>query len=655
MQFKSGMLGACIVVVALLCSVIAGFTLGVEDRDKEVLRYDTITDVTGQFNANRSPYYADYTPSQNYTGYTPATVGFTETSVANPYRITIQPGVETVNTINLDTVTGVQTASNTYAEPYLINPEYLSVKAFLESQGVNVRSIDTARIDLVIPPNRIGTQPGETEYGVLNNWVQTNMNLPTTNTKWNTGGGAANQNYNFYTNMLDPGVVTPTTTSDFQFLLGRDIQYTMVDGFGFPAFNYEQTALPGGGSTYITTDMLQDYAMWLEIDSSGTVVCKETINGNTSVKYTKDYGSCYITWSDYITQRPTKATGNVGIFPVIYLRYLPQPITHTVKLSTVTNGVYAYMKIGDGVSLNDGINTTTWMNEHTNGVIDVLFRLNSMDGYNYNVTCAGADVNVSTNGSTVVVNGTDIGAWTEFLLRFDCISKTVSAIPVTSFGNFQEFTLSDTAIPITATVTDANTDRMVVSRANGSVSPTWSVASTTVWMDTYGTVMVNPTIDLRSYFPENLNPYLGLKFNNLSVIGQSVTINGTTYPVESGSYITVDDEQIPLKGLTVYYTPGGVSIASGNVSVDVGEVTDTSVSLGGSWYFLSDALNGSFKHVKEIDWDVGHWATTYPQTVIIFLGLLISCLLVAKHFNKVHTMDYIIVAFAGLIGLLVVA
>ena len=652
MKFKSGMLGACIVVVALLCSVIAGFTLGVEDREESVLKYNTITDVTGQFSASRSPYYADYTPSQNYTGYTPGSVSFTETSVANPYRITVEPGTTSVTDIDLTNIAGTQSASNTYAEPSLINPEYITVKALLEGQGVNIALLDYARIDLFIPPDTVGsTNPNET-YGVLSNWVQANPNAPSGNSKWDTGGGSSTNNYSFDTNLLREGVLTPSSVTDYKILLGREVDYLMKDGVGYPTFRAIDYYDGNGHLQYVTASEMESYACWLEIDSNGTVVCKETVRGVTSVRFTKDYGSCYLTWSDYVTGKPRM--GGAGVMQQVYLNYMPGTITHNIKLTTTINGDYAYMKIGDGVGLESGYNTTSWANSYTNGSVDILFRLESMTGYDFNVFCAGATVNVSTNGSTVLVNSDDMGAWSTFMLRFNCQTKEVSFIPVTSFGSFQEYTLSDTSVPVDATITDDNTTGFTITRAGGSVTPKWSVGSTTVWMDTYGIVMVNPSVDLRSYFPSDLNPYLGLEFSNVSVVGDSITINGETYPVENGSYITVNDKQLNLKGLTVYYTPDGVQIGNGSTKIDVGAVADTTVSLAGSWYFLTNALNGSYQSVTQIDWDVGHWATTYPQTVIIFLGLLIGSLLVAKHYNKVGTMDYIVVVFAGLIGLLVV-
>lgn len=109
MQFKSGMLGACIVVLALFGTILSGFFLGVEPATREVTKYDYITDVTGLFDVTQSPEYVEYSPSSNYVGYTPPlTVDYSPSSTVNSYRYIVANGT---------TATSSYTARNTSSYP----------------------------------------------------------------------------------------------------------------------------------------------------------------------------------------------------------------------------------------------------------------------------------------------------------------------------------------------------------------------------------------------------------------------------------------------------------------------------------------------------------------------------------------------------------
>lgn len=94
MRFKSGMLGVCIVVLAMLGSVLGGFILGIESSTRPTTDYEYVTDVTGLFDITETPEYVEYSPSSNLIGYTPSdAVQFSESSTVNPYRYVKQDGV----------------------------------------------------------------------------------------------------------------------------------------------------------------------------------------------------------------------------------------------------------------------------------------------------------------------------------------------------------------------------------------------------------------------------------------------------------------------------------------------------------------------------------------------------------------------------------
>ena len=95
MRFKSGMLGCCVVVLALLGTILGGFVLGIEQSTRETTTYDYVTDVTGLFDITDAPEYVSYSPSSNLVGYSPSSaINYSSSSTVNSYRYIVQEGVE---------------------------------------------------------------------------------------------------------------------------------------------------------------------------------------------------------------------------------------------------------------------------------------------------------------------------------------------------------------------------------------------------------------------------------------------------------------------------------------------------------------------------------------------------------------------------------
>lgn len=648
MGFRNGMLGACIVTVALLCTVLAGFMMDVEETDRQVLDYRQITDVTGQFNSSQSPYFLDYTPSENYTGYTYDTFDFVVSGNANPYRVETARGTTTTQTVDLTTLSNTQTGSHLYMAQKMWKPTYISVKALLEELGYNYHDYDKIRIDLYDGSTTWRPYLSNTYVHMAENWVQTGPGTPKYNEDTYTSSDYLHTSeYSGY------GTATNTVR-------GNQITHYTKDGYGNFMFNVNQPFENMDTSTY---------ALWLETLRDGTVVCYESMNGETSVKYSIDYSQAMIDWSDYVSDWPHNTI--ISPYGSAYKYYLYggtvaaenylqewQP-THNIKLTLTENSVYAYMNVSEGVGLKEGVDSTTWMNTHTNGDINILFKLNDLNGYDFNVSCAGASVNVRTNGTTLFINNRDMGAWTTFLLSFNAQKGIIGFQPVSAFSNFQVYTAGAVTNITNASMTADSTDSFTVTRTNGSPTPRWSVTSTTVWLNTYNVVMIDPSINLRSYFPASEQPILRLNFNSFSVIGDSITINNVTYPVTDGA-ITVSTETayetIPIRGLNITWdsTDNTIALDNGKMSIDLGESVSDTVSLGGVWYFIANAYEGYLTTEKAVEWDAGHWVATFEQAIVIFLALLGAGLLIGHKSGKVKSLDYIVVIFAALIGLLVV-
>lgn len=110
---KNGMLGMCVLTVAVGLSIFATVLMSADVNESTVTKYDYLTDVTGLFPVDTSPQYFDYDLSQNYTGYyTDDTVvgnnnywggaTFTRSPTVNNYPVVFEP--DELATIRVDDI-----------------------------------------------------------------------------------------------------------------------------------------------------------------------------------------------------------------------------------------------------------------------------------------------------------------------------------------------------------------------------------------------------------------------------------------------------------------------------------------------------------------------------------------------------------------------
>lgn len=69
MEFKSGMLGCCIIMLMLGASIFGTILISADANTYDVTKYRFETEVTGLFPVDNSPEFMDYDLSRNYTGY----------------------------------------------------------------------------------------------------------------------------------------------------------------------------------------------------------------------------------------------------------------------------------------------------------------------------------------------------------------------------------------------------------------------------------------------------------------------------------------------------------------------------------------------------------------------------------------------------------
>ena len=113
MNFRNGYLGACIVILGIIITIVSSYALSIEISDEEVTKYSYVTDLNGLFDSQQSPTYIEYSPSTNYTGYytdqsivfdgkmTFGGVDYNPSELPNAYRLNLMPENYDTGTLNL--------------------------------------------------------------------------------------------------------------------------------------------------------------------------------------------------------------------------------------------------------------------------------------------------------------------------------------------------------------------------------------------------------------------------------------------------------------------------------------------------------------------------------------------------------------------------
>lgn len=332
----------------------------------------------------------------------------------------------------------------------------------------------------------------------------------------------------------------------------------------------------------------------------------------------------------------------------------PHPFLNLEITSQTSTGTPVYMDPTKGINIKStNLGNVTWNNEYENGMIKILFRaVETFQSYHNEFTISGNDVAVDyTDGKfSVSLNGgdpVDIGRWRNIVLDLNLENGTLTIIPVRTFNSYTNVELDTTNIPIGELVNSTTTNTIVWKPTPNSFR--FNIYSTDVFLDTYGAVMVNPSLDVQQYFTQ-LNNFYRLQLKGFTVVGDSLTINGIT-GTTSGQNVTFNDQILSLKNLDVTYADGKVTVGDGNISVDLGEIQNTVISGMGTWYFTSQ-LDRGFTETKQIyTWDWGDFILNNTQFCVIFIGLIVAGLIAGRRVSSFGVGDYAIMGIAVIIAL----
>lgn len=351
------------------------------------------------------------------------------------------------------------------------------------------------------------------------------------------------------------------------------------------------------------------------------------------------------------------------------------PVTDSFTVSNNTNNItifYNYSKITKYVDIRYGVSarpgeTVKWSNEYSNGIMDLMIHMDDLNEtyYNkwdliYNPSPATPIPNTDKNTieithnageSTIitlisykieddteipVITTIDIGKeWASFNLHIDATLGTVSAqlIPSANWSNFQEWS-SLMEMPIGTFAMTGDIESMQIFSQNSKEPFKFQVNSTDVFLDTYGVIIINGSINILDWYPNN--EHFKMKFSKTSAVGNSVTLGDTRYDVTNDK-ITINDPNddrnisIDVKDMILEYEYSegiwNLTVSSDKTSGEVNiTVPNTLVSLNGAWYFTCKYYTVTEETVKENIWEPIK-GVAYGLSGIILIMLALNIIL----------------------------
>lgn len=332
---------------------------------------------------------------------------------------------------------------------------------------------------------------------------------------------------------------------------------------------------------------------------------------------------------------------------------------------------YAYADPTKGVVLHTPF--TEWSNGYKNNEINITVTKQNWSNNDLTVSAGTSSITIerrSAGGLYVTVNKYDgttetrnMGNWYSAQVTINASEGWVAVTPIAGTGmpNFtRAVDLGDTTVFWNNWYNEGDIETLTFSTTDTSMR--WAVTETSVFLNTYGIVMNNPSIDVTEYFPE-MDEWR-LNFFSFALIGDSMTVNNQTFPVNTATQtITVTGENgntVSGELTNVYITQADnhtyFNFANSNKTVDLGETVSNTVSFGGLWYFTTGLFEVTQGTEKFYDWHLdGNLHATIPQICLMFIGILIAALILCKAILRMEigAIDWIILICAAVISLIV--
>ena len=610
MRYDNGMLGMCISVLAIVGMILAGFALSVNQSERVVTGYEYVTDVSGLFDYSQDPQYVAYNPAANWTGfYTTDSdvtdgIDFEVSGSANNFPIK-QPST----VISTTTVTG-EWDTWTHAHP----------------PGTSDQSDVTDATHYYITDDQRTSGEGNTAYinyvtVIMLSSIIEGLSLPDA---WDSA------TIEFPAGSIIVAPQSAWTSREVQTNPGNPIP-TYITAWFLPYSTYS-------GISSLTID--RESGLVSAYGSSGLV---DTFNLST-LTVSFNAGDVY-------------ASHGVGL----------TNLSNSMTVTAYDAPTPIYLDTNRGVTLSTS--PVNWSNGYPTGSMDVLFRVpDTGTAYTNTISVpltSGPDgesvgtvnvyIAVASSGRVLVTisdgsneQTVDIGQWRNFMLSMDFIGGSYSVTPVSSFATFNDYTLSGNTRTF---------DMITLTGTAGTV--TWEytdsslllgVVNTTVFMNTYGVVMTDPSLAITEYFPELAD--VRLNFYSFALYGSSITINGQTFTVDDSAMITIPDGGThTLTNIYITFEDHTyITFANDGYTADLGSTTTDLISFSGNWYFTTGLYEGYETTETYYEWTVDRFIFESDGAVVVFLGLLVLGTAIGAKVVGIRTLDIVVVACAGLFG-----
>lgn len=630
MRFNNGMFGACICVLALLGTAIGGFVLNIDEDQREVTEYNYVADVSGLFSYSDAPEYIAYNPSSNYVGYTPGAVEYTQSSTANNFRYIIQDG----DTIESAPITITDSSDYPYDYGNFVlgtatSGVYNPVATFLWNGGTynfgNTMNIHGKDVNGIVNLDHI------------------------TGDKW----GSMTK----FTNIINSLGLTLSSYSK--------IELTPVVTGSYPILFYggtwERNEVQVGNGYYNNY-----YTVLNENNALPDKIVYDVVANQVTA-----YRNSSVIWSNF--------ADNVGA--IINYNTLDNnfadPNNHNVsvgerlEITATYPPTYGYMQPNAGVKATTTV--ATWQNGYQNSVIDIKITKNGDTSatpqfLNFEFQNKWVNFVFESNsfrvlyGSLLDLNNwtsVELGSWLGVQLRVDVLSGNITVTPTNNVDLTKTVEPTAYSTIIEGLLTPGTLSSFKVYKSSADYpSLKFQVTDTKVFLNTYNTVMIDPSIEITDYFP-NYSDYR-LNFYSFALLGSSMTINGQNCPInrDNGTitFFNVAGFEYTKKLENLYITFNNertyLTFVNDGTTYDLGETTTTTISFDGWWYFTTGLYEITEGIENYWNWDLNGFQATGGECLLIFLTIIGAGIIVYSVYGKgkIQLFDWIVIIFAVFIG-----
>lgn len=601
--------------------------LNIEEDTREVTKYNQVADVSGLFTYEDAPEYIAYNPSSNYVGYS-GNVNYTPSPTANNYRYVAQQGSVVSNTL---TVSDSSDYPGDYGTANFFNGTDRDGNTILP----DTRALWNGSINFGSPGTYHGKQFnwGATPYGT---------------------GDSRTAHITKLTSVLN-SIPDYGTYESVDITIAYNTTYPVM----FYAGGWQLTEVDWNGG------ILNYY--WTELNESNTMPDRITVS--IASNQATAYRGGNVIWQT--------TTDKVGVCAWYWelTGGSPNPVTCSATLSYTARGyaTYGYMQPSAGVTATQ--TTATWSNGYENSVIDLKFtkngdstRAQEVEIYIPNFetfrcyiqffNSSGIHI-VAYKDSTTQLIDEFVGKWLGIQMRIDALSGKIVFTPTNNVDLMQTVEPTDYSIILDDAIPVGTITSFGVRCQGGAYdSMKFQVTDTMVFLNTYNTVMVNPTLQISDYFP-NYQDYR-LNFYSFAILGESMTINGQTCPVNKDNG-TITFENVAgfqftkkLENLYITFNEGRTSLTFVNddTTYDLGETTDTRISFSGMWYFTTGLYEITTGTENYWNWDLSGFQASAGECLIIFLGIIAVGIIAYTVYGKgkLGLFDWLVIIFAVFIG-----